>query len=93
MVDIPGRPDYERDDDPPAPGDRGWGSPVPAEYGSLRAVGPPNSEDTRVVQSIAAQLAREQFNIRLQTKVLDGGPPAAAGTVLAAKRTVCSTPE
>src|SRR6187551_2901617 len=41
------------------------------------AVGPPNSEDTRVVQSIAAQLAREQFNIRLQTKVVDG-PPAAA---------------
>jgi uncharacterized membrane protein YdfJ with MMPL/SSD domain len=31
------------------------------------AVGPPNSEDTRVVQSIAAQLGREQFNIRLQT--------------------------
>ena len=45
------------------------------------AVGPPNSEDTRVVQSIAAQLAREQFNIRLQTKVLDGGPPAAAAAI------------
>src|ERR1700712_2676972 len=42
------------------------------------AVGPPNSEDTRVVQSIAAQFAREQFNVRLQTKILDGGPPAAA---------------
>jgi TRAP-type uncharacterized transport system substrate-binding protein len=45
------------------------------------AVGPPNSEDTRVVQSIAAQLAREQFNIRLQTKLLDGGPPAAAAAI------------
>jgi TRAP-type uncharacterized transport system substrate-binding protein len=45
------------------------------------AVGPPNSEDTRVVQSIAAQFAREQFNIRLQTKVLDGGPPAAAAAI------------
>ena len=44
-------------------------------------MGPPNSEDTRVVQSIAAQLAREQFNIRLQTKVLDGGPPAAAAAI------------
>ena len=33
------------------------------------------------MQSIAAQLAREQFNIRLQTKVLDGGPPAAAAAI------------
>ena len=45
------------------------------------AVGPPNSEDTRVVQAIAAQLAREQLNIRLQTKVLDGGPSAAAAAI------------
>lgn len=45
------------------------------------AVGPPNSEDTRVVQSIAAQLARDQANVRLQTKVLDGGPPAAAAAI------------
>ncbi len=45
------------------------------------AVGPPNSEDTRVVQSIAAQFAREQFNIRLQTKILDGGPPAASAAI------------
>jgi TRAP-type uncharacterized transport system substrate-binding protein len=44
------------------------------------AVGPPNSEDTRVVQAIAAQFAREQFNVRLQTKVLDG-PPAAANAL------------
>src|SRR4029078_8055077 len=42
------------------------------------AVGPPNSEDTRVVQSIGAQFAREQFNIRLQTKVVAGPPSAAA---------------
>jgi TRAP-type uncharacterized transport system substrate-binding protein len=45
------------------------------------AVGPPNSEDTRVVQSIAAQFAREQFNIRLQTKIVDGGPPAASAAI------------
>ena len=45
------------------------------------AVGPPNSEDTRVVQLLAAQLAREQFNIRLQTKIVDGGPPAAAAAI------------
>src|SRR4051812_20514167 len=42
------------------------------------AVGPPNSEDTRVVQSIAAQFAREQVNIRLQTKIVDGPTAAAA---------------
>jgi hypothetical protein len=37
------------------------------------SVGPPNSEDTRVVQAIAAHLARDHANIRLHTKVLDGG--------------------
>jgi TRAP-type uncharacterized transport system substrate-binding protein len=42
------------------------------------AVGPPNSEDTRVVQLIAAQLARDQANIRLQINVAAGGPPEAA---------------
>jgi TRAP-type uncharacterized transport system substrate-binding protein len=45
------------------------------------AVGPPNSEDTRVVQSIAAQLVRDQANIRLHTKIVDGGPPAAAADI------------
>ncbi len=37
------------------------------------AVGPPNSEDTRVVQSIAAQFAREQSNIRLQPRSSTAG--------------------
>jgi TRAP-type uncharacterized transport system substrate-binding protein len=45
------------------------------------AVGPPNSEDARVVQSIAAHLAREQANIRLQIKIVDDGPPAAAAAI------------
>jgi TRAP-type uncharacterized transport system substrate-binding protein len=45
------------------------------------AVGPANSEDTRVVQAIATQFAREQFNIRLQTKIVDGGPPAASAAI------------
>ena len=36
------------------------------------AVGPPNSEDARVVQSIATQLSRDQANIRLQIKIVDG---------------------
>lgn len=54
-----------------------WTQPVELTI----AVGPPNSEDTRVVQTIAAQLARDQTNIRLQTKILDGGPPAAAAAI------------
>ena len=45
------------------------------------AVGPPNSEDTRVVQSIATQLSRDQSNVRLQIKILDGGPPDAAAAI------------
>lgn len=45
------------------------------------AVGPPNSEDTRVVQSIAAQLARDQAHVRLQVKIVDGGPTDAAAAI------------
>src|SRR5260221_534815 len=45
------------------------------------AVGPPNSEDVRVVQSIATQLSREQANVRLQLKIVDGGPPDAAAAI------------
>src|SRR3954465_12991393 len=45
------------------------------------AVGPPNSEDTRVVQAIATQLSREQSNVRLQIKIVDGGPPDAAAAI------------
>ena len=45
------------------------------------AVGPPNSEDVRVVQQIAVQLTREQFNIRLKIKIVDGGPPDAAAAI------------
>jgi len=36
------------------------------------AVGPPNSEDVRVVQTIAQQLARERASIRLRILVKDG---------------------
>ena len=45
------------------------------------AVGPPNSEDVHVVQAIAAQLARDRANIRLQIEVVDGGPAAAAAAI------------
>jgi TRAP-type uncharacterized transport system substrate-binding protein len=45
------------------------------------AVGPPNSEDTRVVQAIAAQLARDRTNIHLTTTVLPGGTREAAAAI------------
>ena len=44
------------------------------------AVGPPNSEDTRVVQAIAAQF-RERGNIRLHITVMPGGAREAATTI------------
>jgi TRAP-type uncharacterized transport system substrate-binding protein len=36
------------------------------------AVGPPNSEDTRVVQAITQQLARERATVRLRPVIKDG---------------------
>jgi TRAP-type uncharacterized transport system substrate-binding protein len=49
---------------------------------SLRiAVGPPNSEDVRVVQAIASQLSRDRANIRLHVNVVEGGPAAAAAAI------------
>jgi TRAP-type uncharacterized transport system substrate-binding protein len=49
---------------------------------SLRiAVGPPNSEDVRVVQAIASQLSRDRANIRLQVNVVEGGPASAAAAI------------
>ena len=45
------------------------------------AVGPASSEDTRVVQAIAAQLGRDRSSIRLQVTVLDGGARQAATAI------------
>src|ERR1700742_4642626 len=45
------------------------------------AVGPPNSEDVKIVQAITAQLARDRANIRLIPEVVDGGPTAAAAAI------------
>src|SRR6266545_2123588 len=42
------------------------------------AVGPPNSEDVRVIQSIAQQLARERAPVRLRLLVKDGVVESAA---------------
>jgi TRAP-type uncharacterized transport system substrate-binding protein len=45
------------------------------------AVGPPNSEDARVVQALAAQFARDRTDIRLSVDVLTGGTPEAAAAI------------
>ena len=45
------------------------------------AVGPPNSEDARVVQALAAQFARDRTGVRLSIDVLTGGPPEAAAAI------------
>ena len=45
------------------------------------AVGPPNSEDARVVQALAAQFARDRTGTRLSIDVLTGGPPEAAAAI------------
>ncbi len=37
------------------------------------AVGPPNSEDAKVVNAMAQQLARDRSNIRLKPIIKDGG--------------------
>jgi hypothetical protein len=42
------------------------------------AVGPPNSEDVRVVQAMAAQLGRDHASVRLQVSVLDSARTAGA---------------
>jgi TRAP-type uncharacterized transport system substrate-binding protein len=45
------------------------------------AVGPPNSEDVRIVQGLAAHFARDRVNIRLNVSVLPGGPMEAAAAL------------
>src|ERR1044071_6735302 len=45
------------------------------------AVGPPNSEDARVVQALAAQFARDRTGVRLSIDLLAGGPPEAAAAI------------
>jgi len=45
------------------------------------AVGPPNSEDARVMQALAAQFARDRIDVRLNIEVVTGGPPEAAAAI------------
>src|SRR5947209_8113984 len=41
------------------------------------AVGPPNSDDFRVIQAVAQQLSRERATVRLRVIVKDGPVPSA----------------
>lgn len=62
MSDFPGRPAYEPEDRGGAHADgEGWGSPVPAEYGSLFALEPPVA---RTTESGPGILRRFQSGLR-----------------------------
>ncbi|AMN38885.1 TAXI family TRAP transporter solute-binding subunit [Rhodoplanes sp. Z2-YC6860] len=45
------------------------------------AVGPPNSDDARIIQAFAAQFARDRLNTRLNVTVVPGGPLEAANAL------------
>lgn len=45
------------------------------------AVGPPKSDDTKVIQAIAAKLSRDHASVRLRPVIKDGGPPIAAAAM------------
>lgn len=45
------------------------------------AVGPPNSEDTRVVKAIESQLARDHLNVRLHIVPVSNGTRGAAAAI------------
>jgi TRAP-type uncharacterized transport system substrate-binding protein len=45
------------------------------------AVGPPNSEDLRVVQAISQQLARDRASVRLRPLIKDGGTRETATAI------------
>jgi TRAP-type uncharacterized transport system substrate-binding protein len=45
------------------------------------AVGPPNSEDTRVVRAIETQLARDHLNVRLRIVAVANGTRGAAAAI------------
>ncbi|MBV9660811.1 MAG: DUF3566 domain-containing protein [Acidimicrobiales bacterium] len=86
MVDLPGRPVYEpadREDGTP-PGRRGgdgWGSPVPAEYGSLHAVRPlPDAEGAPDPRPAAApRRARNAKKGSTRTRATSPKSPGSTG--------------
>src|SRR5690349_5577495 len=45
------------------------------------AVGPPNSDDARIIQAFAAQFARDRLNTRSNVTVVPGGPLDAASAL------------
>ncbi|HET9732455.1 MAG TPA: DUF3566 domain-containing protein [Acidimicrobiales bacterium] len=61
MSDQPGRPAYEPDDRADGE-DEGWGSPVPAEYGSLRAVRPPDAPSDPDAASYSGGDAQDRWS-------------------------------
>jgi hypothetical protein len=80
MVEQPGRSAYQPDGRVGADDEDGWGSPVPAEYGSLRAVRPAGTpvSDTADSKAPDPRAARSSLLRRLQDDAVAGAGAAAA---------------
>jgi hypothetical protein len=80
MADLPGRPAFQPDGRVGADDEDGWGSPVPAEYGSLRAVRPAGTpvSDSADAKAPDPRAARSSLLRRLQDDAVAGAGAAAA---------------
>ena len=80
MVDVPGRSAFQPDGRAGADAEEGWGSPVPAEYGSLRAVRAAASAPSDTTESTAPDSGASRSSLlrRLQGEAAAGAEAAAA---------------
>ena len=75
MADLPGRSDFESDDRAGGEDD-GWGSPVPAQYGSLRSVrapGEPGEHSDSAPERMPAD-REDRWGVSSLLRRLQGGP-------------------
>jgi hypothetical protein len=85
MVDMPGRAGFEPDGRADGGDDGGWGSPLPAEYGSLRAVRPAPPPEERPDRSDRAdRIGADRQQRRHVTSLLRRIQGESAGAALAA---------
>lgn len=84
MADLPGRPAYEpedREDAPTArPEEEGWGSPLPAEYGSLQAVPASSRRGSSSARRSNRARSGEGSSMASLLRRIQGVEPAAATT-------------
>jgi hypothetical protein len=75
MVDLPGRTAYDRAG--PNDEEEGWGSPVPAEYGSLRAVPPRVEEGPSKAYNASSEAVSDRSAVVTLLRRLQGEGAAA----------------